>query len=138
MKAKLFFAWYDFWVGAYWDRENGFLYLCLIPTVVIKFSWLKIWYNGSDNIIAKSKEAAIKIWEQTCGENWEDYEEYGDEWIIENQKSYRLNFEDEAERDELSPKNAEKGHDDGGYYAKASNRAWIKHQGAGWLSSENY
>lgn len=33
---KVFFAWYDFWVGAYWDRKNKVLYVCPLPCVVIK------------------------------------------------------------------------------------------------------
>ena len=29
VKAKLIFAWYDLWLGAYWDRKNKTLYLML-------------------------------------------------------------------------------------------------------------
>jgi hypothetical protein len=35
MKIKLFFAWYDFWIGWYWDRINKILYICLFPMFVI-------------------------------------------------------------------------------------------------------
>jgi hypothetical protein len=39
MKARLFFAWYDLWVGAYWDRKLRRLYVLPIPCVgvVIEF-----------------------------------------------------------------------------------------------------
>lgn len=35
MKIKIFFAWYDFWIGFYWDRQKKVLYICLIPMIVI-------------------------------------------------------------------------------------------------------
>lgn len=31
MKARFLFAWYDAWVGAYWDRDRRRLYLLPIP-----------------------------------------------------------------------------------------------------------
>lgn len=38
MKVKLFFAWYDGWIGYYWDRYERALYVCPLPWVVIKLS----------------------------------------------------------------------------------------------------
>ena len=37
MKVKLFFAWYDFWVGWFWDRDDQALYVCLLPCCGLKF-----------------------------------------------------------------------------------------------------
>lgn len=34
-KPKVFFAWYDLWIGAYYDRKARYLYLCPLPTLVI-------------------------------------------------------------------------------------------------------
>ena len=31
MRIRPIFAWYDFWVGAYWDRENRRLYIFPLP-----------------------------------------------------------------------------------------------------------
>jgi len=38
LKIKLFFAWYDFWVGFYWDANKKILYFCPIPMLVISFA----------------------------------------------------------------------------------------------------
>ena len=38
MKIKLFFRWYDFWVGFYYDKANKALYFCPLPMIGIKFS----------------------------------------------------------------------------------------------------
>lgn len=35
---KVFFAWYDFWVGAFWDRKKRILYVCPIPCVVFQIT----------------------------------------------------------------------------------------------------
>lgn len=41
MKAQLIFAWYDLWVGAFWDKKKKWLYVFLIPMLglIIKFNW---------------------------------------------------------------------------------------------------
>jgi len=36
MKVSIFFAWYDFWIGAYYDRAKRILYVCPFPMIVIK------------------------------------------------------------------------------------------------------
>jgi len=36
MKIKPLFAWYDFWIGIYWDRQNKTLYIMPIPMFGIK------------------------------------------------------------------------------------------------------
>jgi len=35
MKIKIFFAWYDFWIGFYYDRFDKILYICPLPMMVI-------------------------------------------------------------------------------------------------------
>jgi hypothetical protein len=34
-RFNLSFAWYDFWVGAYIDRSNKKIYICLVPMILI-------------------------------------------------------------------------------------------------------
>lgn len=29
------FAWYDLWIGAYWDRKARVLYVCPLPTLLV-------------------------------------------------------------------------------------------------------
>jgi len=38
MTINVFLAWYDCWIGAYWDRSARTLYVCLVPCVVIRMS----------------------------------------------------------------------------------------------------
>jgi hypothetical protein len=44
IKISLFFAWYDFWIGFYYDRKDKILYISLLPCLVIKIykEW-KVW-----------------------------------------------------------------------------------------------
>lgn len=41
IKAKLFFRWFDLWIGCYIDKPRRSIYVCLIPMVGIKF-----WINN--------------------------------------------------------------------------------------------
>lgn len=36
MKVSAFFAWYDMWIGAYWDAVDRILYICPLPCVVFR------------------------------------------------------------------------------------------------------
>lgn len=37
---------------------------------------LKVFYNGSDYVIADSRERAIEIWEHRTREEWDNYSEW--------------------------------------------------------------
>lgn len=37
LRWKVFFAWYDIWVGVYVDRDAKAVYVCPLPCVVFKF-----------------------------------------------------------------------------------------------------
>lgn len=39
MKVRLFFAWFDFWVGAFYDRPKRRLYILPLPMVGILIQW---------------------------------------------------------------------------------------------------
>lgn len=41
MKVSFFFAWYDLWIGFYYDRKNGVLYVCPLPCCVLKMERVK-------------------------------------------------------------------------------------------------
>jgi len=40
VKVHVFFAWYDFWIGWYYDRA-GTLYICPLPMICLMISWAK-------------------------------------------------------------------------------------------------
>jgi len=41
MRVSPIFAWYDFWVGIYWDSKNRWLYFFPIPTVGLIFKFAR-------------------------------------------------------------------------------------------------
>lgn len=48
-EIRLLFAWYDLWVGAFYDKKNRRLYVCLLPMLgfVIQFG-AKEMFSGSE------------------------------------------------------------------------------------------
>ena len=38
------FAWYDLWLGAFWDRHQHVLYICPLPCIVIE-TWKQVEYD---------------------------------------------------------------------------------------------
>ncbi len=44
MKIQLLFAWYDFWIGAFYDKKKNWLYILPFPMIgiIIKFPEKKI------------------------------------------------------------------------------------------------
>ena len=39
MRIRLYFRWYDIWLGAFWDRLNRTLYLQLLPMIGLKIDF---------------------------------------------------------------------------------------------------
>lgn len=39
MKFRIFLAWYDFWIGFFYDREKDILYVCLLPMIVMEITF---------------------------------------------------------------------------------------------------
>lgn len=38
-RVRLFFKWYDIWVGVFIDTKNRFIYICPLPMLVIRISY---------------------------------------------------------------------------------------------------
>jgi hypothetical protein len=38
MSIRVFFAWYDMWIGLYYNRLAKVIYICPIPMVCIRIS----------------------------------------------------------------------------------------------------
>ena len=43
LEYKLIFAWYDFWIGLYYDRKQKAIYISLLPMVILKLSITELW-----------------------------------------------------------------------------------------------
>ena len=41
-KITTFFAWYDFWIGLFYDKQKKILYFCPLPCIVIKFEGVRM------------------------------------------------------------------------------------------------
>jgi hypothetical protein len=39
MKVNIIFAWYDLWIGLFWDKKNKWLYVFPIPMCGIVFKF---------------------------------------------------------------------------------------------------
>lgn len=39
MRIQPFFRWYDLWIGAYWDRHDRTLYVCLLPMLGVRIEF---------------------------------------------------------------------------------------------------
>lgn len=42
-RIRLLFAWYDMWIGAFWDAKNGRLYLLPFPCVGVILEYGNEW-----------------------------------------------------------------------------------------------
>ena len=46
MRVRFLFAWFDFWVGAFWDKEKRRLYLFPVPMLGVCVDMGKRGSNG--------------------------------------------------------------------------------------------
>jgi len=50
MKVKLLFAWYDLWVGLFWDKKKKWLYILPFPClgIILKFGFPENYWINED------------------------------------------------------------------------------------------
>lgn len=49
MSIRVFFAWYDCWVGVYVDRKSKVTYICLLPMICIAIQRKHVQRNQEDH-----------------------------------------------------------------------------------------
>lgn len=62
---RVFWAWFDFWIGLYYDIGHKTLYICPLPTIVFRFEFEGI---KSEN---KHREDRVEKW-VPVGASWPD------------------------------------------------------------------
>ena len=63
LKFKAFFAWYDFWVGLYYDKKRKILYINPLPTIVLSFASDQNEWDGKRwDIAVVTKQRGEKEW----------------------------------------------------------------------------
>jgi len=69
MKIKPIFAWYDFWIGLFWDRKKKTLYIFPVPTVGLKCKMKKPKNTSNFSECVRYKEQELYIYCVEC-DNW--------------------------------------------------------------------
>ena len=62
MRVK--FAWYDIWIGAFWDRKKRALYVCPLPTLLIEIPFGQVKAPLSDRL---EQRGFTKRLDRVCG-----------------------------------------------------------------------
>ena len=101
---------------------------------------LRVWYDGSDTVVAESAEDAAAVWSEFMGAIW-DYETAGDdyEWVERDDWwvlsiRFDCDLEDVPEKFRGMPSGTDEG---GAIIITATCYEWVKFCGRGWLCSEN-
>src|SRR5262245_49085614 len=64
MKIRLFFAWFDLWVGFYWDRRARVLYVAPLPCFVFKVEGL----TARRDLLRQMRHAEYERTRLDCGQ----------------------------------------------------------------------
>lgn len=72
MTVKPLFRWFDFWVGAYYDRKTRTLYMCPLPTIGVA---LQFGPESEPNVDADvralaamaTRDRELRIWRNPAG-----------------------------------------------------------------------
>jgi len=61
MSIRLIFAWYDFWIGLFWNNKKKRLYIFPIPMLGIVLDFSSNYTTGAVNVIDYSKDYLVNI-----------------------------------------------------------------------------
>lgn len=71
MKVNCKFAWYDIWIGAFWDRNKRILHICPLPMLLISITFeIYFWYG--DDLLTFS-ELSKETYKDTGHTPWYEY-----------------------------------------------------------------
>ena len=68
-KVRIFLAWFNFWVGFYYDREHKHLYICPLPMVVIHV-WSEQFRQCVDCLLQDIINRTMKKVAHNTGDGW--------------------------------------------------------------------
>lgn len=98
---------------------------------------LKFWDNGYDTVIAEDEFDAVKVWEETCGQSWEEYMLETDAcWQPYEHEMITLYLEDEEDAKEMAPEDAQIEKTEHGWFGvRAPVQQWIDKLGRSFFGS---
>jgi hypothetical protein len=86
---------------------------------------LAVWYDGSENVVARDADDALAVWAEHSGCKPEEHDDFGDGDV----------FERVADDEEITIGLGEEG---AGPKAKFAAKCWALINGRGWLCTENW
>lgn len=85
MRVKVMFAWYDFWVGLFWDRSYKRLYCFPIPIIGVCIHFKSQLYE--DGVTAYRGGSSDINGKNAFGEGSDEYREWLNGWSGEMHRS---------------------------------------------------
>jgi len=72
VRIRPLFAWYDIWIGAFWDRKARKLYILPVPCLGIVIEFASLDGKAASEVaaaVAAERERCANVAEPMCGEH---------------------------------------------------------------------